>query len=176
MSWTLPWIRVKRLLLGRIDPLEANFADLSGQIASMSGRLANVEALGVESGEMIVNMQVLLADLADELNDLADATGTRAKADALGAEAALAVLKIQAQLDEVRATVAAGAQRLDQLQSADAQETARAKDQQVQLARLDASVRFLEKRINDEAEQSRRGLSGLYDQLRSDRVRNTTEQ
>lgn len=74
------------------------------------------------------------------------------------------------QVRALRRMMRAGANRLDRVLAASAAEA-----QQQELARLKAALTFMEHRIEDEAEQARRGIAGLFQQLRSGRSGNDSD-
>jgi chromosome segregation ATPase len=159
-----------------MDRLEVDLATASYQQAQYSERLAGVEKLSVDAGQGVIRMRDLLDDFSSELEALSAAAARSALADALSAETAATMMKTQAKLDDLRETLQAATWEVSQIQSANALELDRVQGFQAQLEKLEASVSFLEKRIGDEAEQSRRALTALYDQFRASARRRAKEE
>ena len=115
-------------------------------------------------------VDLLERQLADARDVAQEAAGRIATAERLTVETAAAVATMHGQVRALRRVMRSGAGRLDRAAAAGAATDARTQAYQAEVARLTAAIAFIEGRIEEEAEQARRGIAGLFDQLKARRA------
>lgn len=112
--------------------------------------------------ELRERVSLLEEQLSDAQKRAAEANHNVAEVDQFMAKTAASVAAMHGQVRALRRVVRSGMNRLDRISVATDDEEGRQLECTSEIEKMRQAIRFIECRIDDEAEQTRRGIAALF--------------